>query len=156
MKLLVRALHEVHAAGLVLAGGEHDLAGLTAQQVRMLGAAAAAGVLEILETDNKAARHVDALVESDEDSLARLGDAIANGRWQDGNLEQEVAKLEQLPALLTEQIAEADRMLATQLEEDEREAWQAWHDGQQARLAQIPVRLAAARAALAAHRGESA
>lgn len=81
-----------------LAGGLHDLPSddvkLSAGLLRAIAAAAGAGVLEIVELDAKAAKAIDGVVQSDEDSLAVYEAAVASGVWLEGHLADVVAQRE--------------------------------------------------------------
>lgn len=76
----------------VLPGGDHalpnDKVNLTADLVRALACAEKTGAVEILEADAQAKKTLAGAVESDEASAKALDKAMADGRWQEGNVVQ--------------------------------------------------------------------
>jgi len=132
----------------VLAGGPHELPSddvkLSAGLVRAIAAAAAAGVVEILDANAAAAKIIDGAVQSDEDSLEVYEEAVASGAWLDGHLQDVIAQREQAIALLDEQLAAGigDEEL------DQRDALRDRKDFDEHLLTD-------ARTRLAAHRGEA-
>lgn len=96
--------------GVELEGGRHDLpnddVALSSALVRTIGAAAGAGVIEILDADAKAAKILDGAVESDQDSLKVYEEAVASGVWLDGHLQDVMAQREQRGRELRDQLTD--------------------------------------------------
>jgi hypothetical protein len=128
----------------VLPRGEHELPNddvkLTRGLARAIAAAAGAGVLEIVEADAKAAKLIDGVVESDEDSLLAYENAIESGVWLEGHLEDVIAQRKNRALELAEQLKGSDEKSAKEIL-----AHAEFNDGL----------LAEAKARLAALRGET-
>lgn len=95
MRLTVRVLASQWAwsdpdEAIVLAGGDHALPSddvkLTADLARAIACGVMAGALEVLEADPQADKAIRAAVERHNDSLKAQARAVADGRWQEGNL----------------------------------------------------------------------
>lgn len=124
-----------------LGGGQHELPSddvkLSAGLVRAIAAAAAAGVLEIVDADAKAAKAIDGVVQDDSDSLAVYEDAVASGVWLEGHLEDCVAQGYRRAERLTDELQFVD--------EDAKEAVLERIDLNAVGIRQAEARLAAVR-----------